>query len=68
MVENDRNIRGLGLPNTLELSPDHTLLVVGHLLRRHYGDPVDASIPECLRGLITALDVRQRDAMHSSER
>lgn len=68
MVESDRKSRALGLPNTLELSPDHTLRVVGHLLRHHYGDPVDAPIPERLRGLVTALDARERHAMHSSER
>ncbi|MET0427489.1 MAG: hypothetical protein ABW026_03240 [Microvirga sp.] len=68
MVESDSNIRGLGLPNTLELSSDHTMRVVGHLLRRHFGDPVDTALPERLQGLVAALDARERLEMHASER
>jgi hypothetical protein len=68
MVESHSNIRDLGLPNTLVLSSDHTVRVVGHLLQGHYGDLVDAAIPERLSGLIAALDARERDALHASER
>ena len=46
MVANDKDIGSLSLPNTLELSTDHTVRVVGHLLRRHYVDSLDPIVPE----------------------
>jgi hypothetical protein len=33
MLADDEQIRGLRLPNALELPPSHTAAVVGHLLK-----------------------------------
>jgi hypothetical protein len=68
MVANDKEFGSLNLPNTLELSPDHTVRVVGHLLRHHYGDSLDAIVPKRLQSLVAALDARERLSMHASDR
>jgi hypothetical protein len=68
MVANDKDIGSLSLPNTLELSTDHTVRVVGHLLRRHYVDSLDPIVPERLQNLIAALDTGERLSTHASDR
>ncbi|MBM6595651.1 NepR family anti-sigma factor [Microvirga pudoricolor] len=68
MLSNDRDFRELRLPNTLQLTPDHTSLVVGRLLREHYQRLVEEDVPDRLRNLLNQIDDRERAAMHASAR
>ncbi|GEO18818.1 hypothetical protein [Microvirga aerophila] len=49
-------IKGLELPNTLTPSRTHTSLVVGHFLRKLYGDMPAEDVPQQLQALIAKLE------------
>lgn len=68
MLAEDEQIRGLRLPNTLELPPNHTAAVVGHLLRGAYADMLKEAHPRHLMALMERLDEAECEAMRSSRR
>jgi hypothetical protein len=68
MLAEDEQIRGLRLPNTLELPPSHTAAVVGHLLRGVYADMIEEAHPRHLMAFIERLDEAECEAMRSSRR
>jgi len=45
MLADAEPIRGLRLPNTLELPPSHTAAIVGHLLKAMYADTLKEPQP-----------------------
>ena len=42
--------------------------VIGHSLKKVYGEPNADTMPEYLRELVARLESAERDAMHASER
>jgi hypothetical protein len=68
MLADDEQIRGLRLPNTLELPPSHTAATVGHFLKGLYADTLREAHPHHLLVLIEKIDEAERRAMKSSER
>jgi len=68
MLADDEQIRGLRLPNTLELPPSHTAAVIGHLLQGIYADILKKDHPRQLMVLIERLDDAERTAVRSSQR
>jgi len=68
MLADDEQIRGLRLPNALELPPSHTAAVVGHFLESIYADTLKEAHPRQLMALIEKTDGAERLAMRSSER
>ncbi|MGF9763927.1 hypothetical protein AAII07_53325 [Microvirga sp. 0TCS3.31] len=67
-MADDEQIRGLRLPNTLELPPSYPAVVVGHLLKGMYADTLKEAHPRHLMALIEKIDEAERLAMRSSER
>lgn len=68
MSADDEQIRGLRLPNTLELPPSHTAAMVGHFLSQLYSDALSADHPRHLMDLIEKIDMAERRSMKSSQR
>jgi hypothetical protein len=62
MVADDEHLRGLRLPNTLDVPARHIALVVGHLLRRVYADLLPDDQPGHLQPLIAKLDATTAEA------
>jgi hypothetical protein len=60
MPADDEQNGELRLPNTLSFTPDHTTLIVGHLLRKLYTDMLEAEFPERLQPLIEELAAQQQ--------
>jgi hypothetical protein len=67
MLNDNAQIRGLRLPNTLELPPSHTVAVVGHLLRGAYADILREDHPPHLMYLIERLDEAECKAMRTRQ-
>lgn len=68
MPMGESQIRGLQLPNTLEVPSSHIALVVGHLLRDLYTNLGDDQIPERHKELLDQIEEEERLAMRSSRR
>ena len=68
MLADDEQIRGLRLPNALELPPSHTAAVIRHLLKGIYADTLKEAQPHHLKALIEKIDGAERLAMRSSGR
>jgi hypothetical protein len=66
MLADDEQIRGLRLPNTLELPPSHTAAMVGHFLNQLYSGALSADYPCHLTDLIEKIDMAERRSMKSS--
>lgn len=64
----DERMRGLRLPNTLDLPPSHTAAVVGHFLKRIYSDILSEDQPHRLAVLIERLEAAEQAAMRASQR
>lgn len=67
-MNDDQQIRGLRLPNTLELPPSHTAAMVGHWLKGVYANTLSEAHPRHLMALIEKMDEAERSRMKSSER
>ena len=52
MLADDEQMRGLRLPNTLELPPSHTAATVGHFLKGLYADTLKEAHPRQLMALM----------------
>lgn len=68
MLADDKQIRGLRLPNTLQVSPSNTATMVGYMLRSLYADTFEEAHPPHLTSLIERMDAAERAAMQSSRR
>ena len=68
MMTEDEPIRGLRLPNTLELPPSHTAAMVGHLLKGIYANTLSEAHPRHLMALIEKIDEAEQSRMKSRER
>ena len=68
MLADDEQMRGLRLPNTLELPPSHTAATVGHFLKGLYADTLKEAHPRQLMALIEKIDEAERRTMKPSER
>jgi hypothetical protein len=68
MLADDKQIRGLRLPNTLQLPPSHTAAIVGHLLRGVYADTLREDHPRYLMSLIERLNEAEQETMRTSQR
>ena len=67
MLADDEQIRGLRLPNTLELPSNHTAVMVGHFLKGLYADVLKEKHPRHLTSLIERLDAAERACMHMGQ-
>ncbi|NBJ13034.1 hypothetical protein [Microvirga arsenatis] len=68
MLADDEQIRGLRLPNTLELPPSQTAAGIGHLLQGIYADILKEAYPRQLMALVEKLDDAERMSVRSSQR
>jgi hypothetical protein len=68
MSADNEQIKGLQLPNTLELPPSHTAATVGHFLKGLYADTLAEAHPRHLMVLIEKIDEAERLTMKSSAR
>ena len=68
MLVDDEQIRGLRLPNTLELPPSHTAAMVGLLLKNLYAETLAEAHPRHLIALVERLDEAERRSMKAGPR
>ena len=63
MLVDDEQIRGLRLPNTLELPPSHTAAMIGLFLKSLYAETLSEAHPRHLTALNERLDEAERRSM-----
>ncbi len=68
MLADNEQVRGLRLPNTLELPPSHTAVMVGHFLQGLYAEVLREEHPRYLMTLIEKIQDAERLTMRSSDR
>lgn len=66
MLADDKQMRGLRLPNTLELPPSHTAAAVGHFLKNLYETILSEDQPSHLMSLIKRLEAAERASIRAS--
>lgn len=68
MLADNEQVRGLRLPNTLELPPSHTAVMVGHFLQGLYAEVLREEHPRSLMTLIEKIQDAEHLATRSSDR
>ena len=56
------------LRHGLSFSQQEALYIVGHSLRKLYGEVLEEDLPDHLWSAVEKLQAREREALHSSER